>query len=172
MSGTSHRISCADVEALLPAIADDQLDADQAPDVFAHVAGCGACQESLALYDLCSLTISRGRQPARDPAPVIHYHMPRWVSGVAAVAASLLAAVLLLEFGANPETSDSQHTQLADGAPVEILQVIPDESGRGQLFLIRNGEQTLLVDPEQLDESVTGPDGRPVQMPVQVLNSR
>jgi hypothetical protein len=168
MSGTSHRISCADVEALLPAIADEQLDADQAPDVYAHLATCTDCQESLALYDLCSLGLAGGRIPAHDPAPVVHYHLPRWVTGLTALAAGLVLALSLWRFTESKTSSPS----LAEQSDVEILQVIPDTHGRGQLYLIRAGDQTLLVNPKDLDDSVAGSDGRPVHVPVQVLNGK
>ncbi|MFW5844646.1 MAG: anti-sigma factor family protein [Planctomycetota bacterium] len=171
----SARISCSDVEALLPAIADRQVDPDQAPDIFAHLASCSSCQEELAAYDLCSLALDGGREPQEGPVPVIHYQLPRWLTVPLAAAAALAIAVLLQDLarGAGPDGAPATMAGAENASdPVEILQVVESEHDAERLrYLIRiggPGGETRWVDPAELDDvpgrlrNASGPTQVPV----------
>ena len=56
---TAGKLSCEEAEALLPLVADSALDADSDPALFAHLARCVICQESLACHDLVALSLTR-----------------------------------------------------------------------------------------------------------------
>lgn len=170
---TSTRISCTDVEALLPALADDQVRLDDAPDIYDHLAGCPACQESLALHDLCSLALAGDKVPAHSPPRIVHYHLPRGL----AIAATLLIALLLgLVAWRHSGATTAEQTRLAEAQTIEILDILPPGPEQPHpLYLIRRGGangETMLVDPSMLDQSIIDADRMLVPKQVPVMHSR
>jgi hypothetical protein len=155
----SATISCSDLADLLPAIADGQLEVDDAPDIFAHLAGCSRCQEELALLDLCSLALADdGQTPARARARVVYYAVPRWLSLPLAAAAGLAVVVFLRGLGGSAETGAERLNDRATSAQqVEILQILPPGPGQPRpRYLVRLGGpegETRWVDPSQLDDA-------------------
>ncbi len=57
-------LSCDEVEALLPLVADGSLDEVSDPALFAHIARCCPCQDSLARHDLVGLALEQGHEQA------------------------------------------------------------------------------------------------------------
>ena len=157
-------VSCTEISDLLPTISDGQLDADQAPDVFAHLAVCSTCQEELALHDLCSLALAGDRLPDKDPAPVVHFHIPRWLSLPLAAAAGL--ALLVLLRNVTYDAPESKPTLADRSREVEILHVIPaGPDNPRERYLVRIGGpdgETRWVDPSQLDDTVRDLVGHPL----------
>jgi hypothetical protein len=60
-------VTCEDVEAMLPLVADGVLQEQDDPQVFSHLAGCSRCQRSLASHDLIALALA-APLPAADAA--------------------------------------------------------------------------------------------------------
>ena len=56
-------LTCDEAEALLPLVADAQLDPDSDPTLFEHLARCDDCQRSLARHDLVTLALSDSARP-------------------------------------------------------------------------------------------------------------
>lgn len=136
--------TCAEIEALLPLVADGALDAAADPQLFAHLADCSACQEALAGHDLITLAIGQGAASSPRLA-VTHVRLPRLVAwaSAAALAIALGGAALWLR-GATPPAP-----LLADR---EIIRVnIPGGAPDSGYYLIREGEHWQRVDPGHLD---------------------
>lgn len=140
-------LTCAEAEQLLPLVADGALDVASDPALFAHLARCAICQESLACYDLVGLAIGAAPQtsaPAR--LSVIHFRLPWSVaSAAAALVAALFGAVLWWQAAAP-----------SDGGPTvvdrEVIEVqAPGGDGTRRLYLIRSGDRIEIVDPARLD---------------------
>ena len=94
----SRALTCEEVEALLPLVADGALDADADPALFMHLARCCECQDALLRHDLVTVALEvtrpgavaggSARRPAA-PRTVIRQIFLPWP---AALAASLVAA--------------------------------------------------------------------------------
>ena len=138
--------TCADVEQLLPLVADGALDAEADPKLFAHLAHCSACQEALACHDMITLAIGqREAAPAARGLVVKQYRLPRvvaWASAAALVVT--LGGAALWARGAAPEAP-----VVADREVIHVT-VPGDATSRGY-YLIRDGEQWQRVDPGRLD---------------------
>jgi hypothetical protein len=61
----SGDIACEDAEAFLPLVADGALQPEDDPALFAHLASCACCQESLARHDLVSLALAPATRAPR-----------------------------------------------------------------------------------------------------------
>lgn len=135
--------TCADVEALLPLIADGAIDAASDASVFAHLSHCDDCQEALARHDLIGLAIGAGGVATGDPHAPIHYRLPAPVAW--ATAAALLAAIGgVVSWSAG--RGDAAGTGIASR---EVIRVVtPGEPAHRPYYLIRDGER---LDPAQLD---------------------
>jgi len=80
---SAGELSCEEIESLLPLVADGALDADSDPALFAHLARCVTCQESLACHDLVALSLTR--TPMRAPSRLLRRTIPLpWAIGSAA----------------------------------------------------------------------------------------
>jgi len=155
--------TCAEVEQLLPVIADGALDAEADPMLFAHIAQCTVCQEALARHDLITLAIGRhGAAPAAAPRlAVVHFRLPRlvaWASAACLVAA-LGSAAWWMRSGpsAAPAIVDREVIRVTDPS---------DPQGRGYL-LIHEGAQWQRIDPGHLDgerSPAAGHDGDSVSV--------
>ena len=83
-----HALTCDEVEALLPLVADGSIDLATDVALGAHLGACTQCQDSLARHDLVDLAL---RRPSPSDRPRGRLHLP-WPVALA-VAASLVAAV-------------------------------------------------------------------------------
>lgn len=142
---TSQRAepTCAEIEALLPLVADGALDAAADPLLFTHLAECTACQEALAGHDLITLAI--GQSAATTPRlAVIHLRLPRlvaWASAAALIIGLAGAALWLRDaVPAAPLVADR-----------EVIRVNVPGSPESGYYLIREGEHWQRVDPGRFD---------------------
>lgn len=142
MSHPSMTATCADVEALLPLIADGAIDAASDPAIFDHLSHCDDCQEALARHDLIGLAIGAG-VAAPDALAPIRYRLPPAVAW--ASAAALLAALVGLgswQLGRGRSAADTV-------AQREVIRVTtPGDPAQAPYYLIRDGER---LDPAQLE---------------------
>jgi hypothetical protein len=146
----SRALTCEEVEALLPLVADGALDADVDPALFMHLARCCDCQDALMRHDLVTVALEVTRPGvvaggvARRPArrAVIRQVFLPWP---AALAASLVAAAGLWMWLASMQstrtTPEAQATQVvqvlgADGQP---------------LYVVVQGDQVTVIDPRVID---------------------
>ena len=123
-------LSCEEVEDFLPLIADGVLDEADAPDVFAHIARCPRCQESLALYDTVDLAVALAAdQPAVEkPLQFIPATAGKIVAWLAAAAVLLTGGWLTLR----PAVTVTGNS--TTGQHARVLQVV--ESAPGQQSLV------------------------------------
>ena len=139
--------TCADVESLLPLIADGAIDAASDAAIFDHLARCDDCQEALARHDLISLAIGAGAAAPSDTLAPIRYHLPvrmAWAS-----AAALLAAISGVGWYATRGDAAADHL-----AQREVIRVTtPGDPAHQPYYLIRDGDR---LDPAQLELT---PDG-------------
>ncbi len=149
-------MTCAEAEPLLPLVADGAVDPDSDPGLFAHLAGCPDCQRAVASHDLIALAI------ARKPAPPRRASILRLWPYAAAAGLALAAGAWLM-----PGSADSAPahiavapaaappvaaTQPAPVAPMVSRDVIAVPQGDGStLYLVRQGEAWVAVDPANLD---------------------
>jgi len=63
-------MTCAETEILLHALLDDELDAEHARDVEAHLEGCPRCAAQLAAYREMQQAISASATQLRYTAPM------------------------------------------------------------------------------------------------------
>lgn len=143
-----HRqsLTCADVESLLPLIADGALTQDDDPALFEHLAVCPDCQASLAAHDLIEMTLTRGAVPAS--AKVIRFQRLHWsVAALWLLCAGGLGAAAWL-------TATAPAEQPAPTA--QIIQEMPPGGLGERAFLLRVGDEVIearagddAVDPGQ-----------------------
>jgi hypothetical protein len=155
-------ITCADVEPLLPLIADGVVDAAAEPAVFAHLAGCPHCQESLLNHDLVTIALAGAPIPPRRRARVIPWP---WVG---AAAAGLVAAIALAWPPATATVPAANPGEVAtavpapaptttDGQPgIEVL-ILPGDHPGAEITVFRRGDAVVVIEPR----SAT-PDAQPV----------
>jgi anti-sigma factor RsiW len=151
----SRDLSCDEVTALLPLVADGALDAEGDPALFAHLARCCECQEALMRHDLVTVALERTcpvnatnansaasvKDGSRRRAPIRHVFLP-WP---AAVAASVIAAAGLWMWLAS-----WQQNHVAPQAPAtQVVQVLGAD---GQpIYVVVQGEQITVIDPRAID---------------------
>lgn len=137
--------TCAEVEQLLPLVADGALDAEADPVLFAHLAACAECQEALARHDLITLAIGQG---AAAPAPrlaVVHFRLPRVVAWASAAGLAIcLGGAAWWARGATPAA-----TVVADREVIHVTD--PANADAPGYYLIREGGQWQRIDPGRLD---------------------
>jgi Putative zinc-finger len=152
-------LTCDDVEALLPLIADQVLNEQSDPAVFAHLARCPACQESLAAHDLITVALEQSRPTSSLKRPALNFprHRQHRLPWPVAMAASLAAACglwLALEHHSSATTlaarDKAQKAQKAQVVPVQT------EDGRS-VYVVINGEQITVIDPRSLDGQAAAP---------------
>lgn len=160
-SPTARDLTCEEVAALLPLVADGALDADGDPGLFAHLARCCECQDALMRHDLVTVALEATRpandgvshrQPKREP--IRHIFLP-WP---AALAASLAAAAGLWMWLAT-----MQQNRVAPTAPAtQVVQVVGAD---GQpVYVVVQGDQVTVIDPRAIDGKA--PAGQPQVTPV------
>lgn len=138
-------LTCEEVDALLPLVADGAIDADADPALFAHLARCCDCQDALMRHDLVTVALEATRTDvpttAARPAPIRHVFLP-WP---AALAASLAAAAGLWGWLATLQAS-----RTTPQAPAtQVVQVLGTD---GQpVYVVVQGEQVTVIDPRAID---------------------
>ena len=150
-------MTCAEAEPLLPLVADGAVDPDSDPGLFAHLAGCPDCQRAVASHDLIALAISRA------PAPPRRASILRLWPYAAAAGLALAAGAWLLPGRTGPAPVIATHVsaplptviaQPLPAAPAQVAtrDVIAVPQGDGStLYLVRQGEAWVAVDPANLD---------------------
>lgn len=188
MSEPLPTLSCDDVEALLPLVVDGALDAQRDPALFAHLADCDRCQDSLAAHDLIEVDL---RQAVTvKPAIRLRARWPRFVPltaaallligigvAVSAPAAKPAPVVALAAPARAPELVAKTHpapavaaapaspvvasaSTVAKAAPIDIeveVVALPGSTPAHPHYLVRRGEQVLLVAPQAAEPG----DARP-----------
>ncbi len=160
-------LSCDEVEALLPLIADGGAagapEQNNDPALFAHLATCDRCQASLAAYDLIDVALVQSVTVKPASVRVLR---PRWARPAPLAAA--LAATLMLSGGwltLGTTTRPSPPTVAARSMPIpgpvtvaaaspptidiEIV-TMPGSTAAHPHYLIRRGEQVMLVSPPSI----------------------
>ncbi|NRA38360.1 MAG: hypothetical protein HRU15_09490 [Planctomycetes bacterium] len=155
-------LSCADVEELLPLVAEALMDFESDPAVFNHLADCEHCSKSLALQDMITMSLGDDiemTQAPRDHDKVIYFQIPKTVLSAAAL--FLVACTAYFMHSANGASSESLNIEAATAAlqnlpETEILQVLPPQDGSGvPMILIRHQGQTKLIRQDQIDSGTT-----------------
>ena len=139
-------LPCDEVAALLPLVADESINSETDPALFAHLARCCDCQEALASHDAVTIALEHTRpstsvtaRPRRSP---IHHVFLPWPT---ALAASLAAAVGLWMW-----LTTLQDTRPQTQAPT--TQVIQVQSSDGHpVYVVIEGEQITVIDPRTID---------------------
>ncbi|MBA2479194.1 MAG: zf-HC2 domain-containing protein [Planctomycetes bacterium] len=156
MTDPDHDLPCEEIEAMLPLIADGAVSQQSDPTVFAHLARCMDCQDSLARHDLVTLALARGL-PGDLPRPLpreIRYRIPLpWATAIAASLAVALGATWLFGIQAQRERDLLARIAAMPGQgpgaqrpDTEIIS-IPGSDPRHPRYVILQGDRTLLVDP-------------------------
>lgn len=128
---------CPEVEALLPLVADGAIDADQDPELFAHLATCPSCQEALYRHDMVALTL----------AAVLPVVTPRTRTGWRWRLVAAAAALALLGIGLHQLVPTTEPVAADPQLATEVLEVLPPAEGSTEpRFLVRQGDRTLIVD--------------------------
>lgn len=147
----SRALTCEEVEALLPLVADGALDADADPALFMHLARCCDCQDALMRHDLVTVALevtrpgavagSSARRPG-TPRTVIRQVFLPWP---AALAASLVAAAGLWMWLASMQSARTV-------PEVQATQVVQVVGADGQpLYVVVQGDQVTVIDPRAID---------------------
>ncbi len=152
---TDH-LACADAEALLPLVADGTLDAEADAPLFAHLAGCARCQESLARHDLISLALAQPSFVAPPRARLSLVPRAAWLPLAA-------AAAVLIAFGGWWSLRDDGRAAAVIAAesdePVIEREVIRIEQPGGiPAYLVLEGDRRTLVTSD-----VSEADNRPAR---------
>jgi hypothetical protein len=152
-------VTCDDVEALLPLVADQVLNEQSDPAVFAHLARCSTCQESLAAHDLITIALEQSR-PASSAAEKrttltarhIQFRLPWPVAMAASLAAACGLWLTLDHFKPAPNTQARAQAQ-----------VVPVLTEDGQsVYVVIDGEQVTVIDPRALDGQAAAPRDKAV----------
>lgn len=157
-----QELSCDEVEALLPLVADGVLGATDEPNLFAHLSGCPRCQASLANFDAIDIILSNGHspQPAHLGPEVVHYRLPLPWALAASALLGLALGTWLLSTTPSGNGASSTTSTTATSPGIEILDVLPVGPGREQpVFVIRDGETIRVISGNQLDGGIR--DQRP-----------
>lgn len=160
LSSATSELPCEEIAALLPLVADDSINAETDPALFAHLARCCDCQEALASHDAVNMALEYTRpfasvitRPRRSS--VRHVFLP-WP---AALAASLAAAVGLWMW-----LTTLQSARPPSPAPTtQVVQVLSSDGH--PLYVVVEGEQITVIDPRTIDgkASVNQPQVQPVK---------
>ena len=159
-STATGELPCEEIVALLPLVADDSINAETDPALFAHLARCCDCQEALASHDAVNMALEYTRpfasvmiRPRRSP--IRHVFLP-WP---AALAASLAAAVGLWMW---LTTLQSAHPP-SQATTTQVVRLLSSDGH--PLYVVVEGEQITVIDPRTIDgkTSVNQPQVQPVR---------
>lgn len=154
------RLTCAEVEPLLPLVADGALDDRGDPDLFLHLVDCDHCQAVLASHDLLTLTLERTptvpvervirwRIPVALAASVLAAAVTGWLWIPGPVSGEATSAVAVATPKSTPASAaPTAVVPLPDNPVIEIdVAAVPSPIPGRTMFVVRRGEQVLLVDP-------------------------
>jgi anti-sigma factor RsiW len=152
--GTLPDLLCDEVEALLPLVADGLLGDEQDPAVFAHLARCPVCQESLAQHDLVDVSLRAGTpaSPTLRLRPR-HVRMTWWTAAASLLIASGLGYGLWSLRTAAPAASAV--------AVAPVLIRVPATSSHPSYFVLEQDGRRIYIDPQELDKAPAGGETRP-----------
>ncbi len=160
----SEPLTCAEAEPLLPLVADGAIDPDSDPGLFMHLAGCADCQRAVASHDLIALAIARTPTAAPASGRGIIQLWPYAAAAGLAIAAGfwlvpgrpqaapvLAAAPLPVPVAQSPAPVVAQQPPAAvvPAAGRDVIAVPRGDSTT--LYLVRQGESWVPVDPANLD---------------------
>lgn len=173
-------LSCDEVEELLPLVADGTLDEGGDPTLFMHLADCERCQHSLVTHDLIAVSLPRAAR-----LPDLRSIRPWWFRALpVAAAASLLVGGSWLAVASRetapvagpvstpakaapvvaataPKTIAPKPSAHSGSIEVEVeVVVLPGSTTAHPHYLVRRGEQVLLVTP-QVAPAEAPSDARP-----------
>lgn len=170
-------MSCAEVEPLLPLVADGSVDPDSDPGLFSHLASCASCQQRVAEYDLVTIALERGagHTPA---APTNNNVLRLWLPVAAAACLAIASAVVWYPSHAavdRPITNTPIATPIkphvAPATPVvitttpEVLRMTRADGSR--YYLVHRDGTWQPIDPETVDGSAinrhSSSEGTPVK---------
>ena len=149
-SPSSVVLTCDDVEALLPLVADGVLRDGSDPALFAHLARCVACQEALAAHDLIHVALQQSSAPQSAQVNLrksisfqqLYYRRIPWPI---AMAASLAATIGLWTWLHTTHIARMQDNQ----ARTQVIPVLTDD---GQsVYVVVDGDNITIVDPRSID---------------------
>lgn len=174
----STTLTCDEVEALLPLVADGALDEQADPALFAHLSDCERCQGSLAAHDLVTIAL----QQPKAPAPLVL--RPVWRRSLPFAAAAMLAVGVTGWVAARPAPEEIAATtplvaaapaakataapapsvpEAAPAAPIRVdveVVAMPGSTTTRPHYLVRKGDQVLLVDPVEATQEAPA-DAKP-----------
>ncbi len=177
--------TCDEIEALLPLVADGALDEQADPALFAHLSACERCQESLAAHDLVTIALEQPRAPLPKvlrptwrrslplaAAAMLAIGVTGWVAtrpaAEAAPAATVVAAAAPAAAApiAKPKVAPEAPAPVVAAAPtapfhidVEVV-AMPGSTTAHPHYLVRKGDQVLLVDPVEATQEAPA-DAKP-----------
>src|SRR5580658_5260309 len=135
----NHQLGCEDVEPLLPLAADGAISVASDPAVFAHLARCSDCQESLARHDLITIALECGRGQAHAPEDRgWHYRLP-WPAGAAALVA---VAVLVGWVAQHPQ--GQRPALAAKASDFQVFQITDAKLGHPVFGVWRDGKMMII----------------------------
>ncbi|TVR11440.1 MAG: zf-HC2 domain-containing protein [Planctomycetota bacterium] len=160
MTHYGTRLSCDEVEELLPLVIDGVITEADEPDLFCHLAECPQCQASLATHDLITFALAP-KQPLHMPAKN-HGHYPLRLSWLAAAAGIIaMGATGILWLGSSPQSAQTLSAQEHTGSSsrmssesndLEVVQILRPGPGREQpLFVVRENGRIVVLPSEDLD---------------------
>ncbi len=138
-------LSCADAEALLPLVADGTLDAEADAPLFAHLATCERCQDSLARHDLISLALAQPSFAAPSRPRLRLLPRSAWVP--LATAATVLIAVggwWSMRPDARPAPASDTVAEVGE-AVIEREVIRIQQPGRAPEYLVLEGDRSTVV---------------------------
>jgi hypothetical protein len=150
--------TCADVEPLLPIIADGGLDPSTDVEIFAHLARCQDCQDALARHDLVTLAIANGAEapPQSSRLELVHLRLPLpyAIASAAAAVFALAGAWWLTQAAQQPSAPQSAMLaqKLLPKNASEIIRVTKPGQPNGQpYYLVVQDGSVMLIDPQAVD---------------------
>ena len=161
-------MSCAEVEPLLPLVADGSVDPDADPGLFAHLASCPSCQQLVAEHDLVTIALERGASlnapVTRQPKSPLRLWLP-----IATAASLVIAGTIVWRLANAPGTARDQTdvTRVAvstapspQAAPIaktivtDKPEVICITRANGSIYyLVRRNDSWQPIDPATIDGS-------------------
>jgi hypothetical protein len=150
--GEREATTCADIEPMLPIIADGGLDPSTDIEIFAHLARCQDCQAALARHDLVTLAIANGAEapPQTTRLELVHFRLPLPYAIAAAAAAVFALTGAWWLTNAAQQPSAPQSAMLAQAN--EIIRITkPGQPNDQPYYLIVQDGRVTLIDPQAVD---------------------
>lgn len=155
MTSDVTRLSCEEVEELLPLVVDGVIGDEDEPELFRHLAACPQCQASLAAHDLVTLALAPQQKPPYAATTGRYPLRFSWLASAAGIIVCAAAGILWIgpsvSYGDSlvlnePAVSEPQSDEL------EVLQILRSGPGREQpLFVVRENGRIVVLPSEELD---------------------